>query len=251
MGVKLMEFTAKNKTDERYLYQFKNFINSELSIDEYLNKCDKKEISRIKNSLKLINLDESAKDEINQLCDQYTKIRPKFRKSNEPPLQLKRLENTINKLKSNRLKLGYRLQEISGLRVSEIADLEERDIKISQGTNQLIIHVRHGKGNKERYVKCFRDDWVLEKILKLQPKRNNKLFCTSKYIIENAKQHNFHTHDLRKVFANTFYYNCVEDKRTTISLLKLQLGHEKRNRTYLKYINRDINFYRSKLNKLK
>ena len=64
------------------------------------------------------------------MCDQYTKIRPKFRKSNEPPLQLKKLENTINKLKSKRLKLGYRLQEISGLRVSEIADLEERDIKI-------------------------------------------------------------------------------------------------------------------------
>ena len=129
MGVKLMEFTAKNKTDERYLYQFKNFINSELEIKDYLNQCNKKEISRLKNSLRLINL-------------------------------------------------GYRLQEISGLRVSEIADLEERDIKIN-ANNELIIHVRHGKGNKERYVKCFRDNWVLEKILKLQPKRNNKRFDRS------------------------------------------------------------------------
>jgi integrase len=245
-----MEFLiAKNKTEERYLYQFKNFLDSDLEIEDYLKKSDKKEISRLKNSLRLINLDESEKKEINILCDKYTKIRPKFRKEPEPTLNLKTLENTVNKLKSKRLKLGYRLQEISGLRVSEIADLEERDIKIN-ANNELLIHVRHGKGNKERYVKCFRDDWVLKEILKLKPKKNNKLFCAAKYIIENANKCNFHTHDLRKVFANIFYYNCTENKRTTIRLLKEQLGHEKRNRTYLKYINRNINFYKSKFNKL-
>jgi integrase len=36
----------------------------------------------------------------------------------------------------------------------------------------------------------------------------------------------FHTHDLRKAFANIFYYNCADDKDTTVRTLQRQLGHK-------------------------
>ncbi|MEN8908277.1 MAG: hypothetical protein ABF289_20160, partial [Clostridiales bacterium] len=52
----------------------------------------------------------------------------------------------------------------------------------------------------------------------------------------------FETHDLRRIFSQIVYYHYEADKDKTITTLKKLLGHNLDGKTYLKYLNRDINF---------
>lgn len=243
-----IEITTNDTTKRRYIYQVQNFLKQSADIEDYIKNLDKKELSKFKNGLKLIDLEN--KEKYMQLCNNQFEKSNKFKKKSEEQLKVKTLENKINRLKSKRLKLGYRLQMISGLRVSEIADIEERDIIISENKD-IKIHVRHGKNDKERWVHCFKDEYLLNQLMDLNPNKNNKLFCSKEYIIQQANKLSFHTHDLRKIYFNTFFYNCVEDRRKTIQLLKKNAGHSKKSRAYLYYLGRDINTYQSKIEKVK
>jgi integrase len=113
----------------------------------------------------------------------------------------------------------------------------------------MFVEVINGKGGKDRIVECLEDEYVKNELLDLKPKKNNKLFCSSKYIIDSANKYNFHTHDLRKAFAQIVYYNDYSDTETAIKNLQDQLGHSHNTKTYLKYINRDINMYYTKWDK--
>jgi integrase len=252
---------CESKTELNYFYAFKRFFDS---VDDFTgeepelylkNLKDRKQVSNLKKSFefllenKLIRDDEVNNNVLEQIKKEQER-KPKHKKRPEPQFKLRNAECSINHLKNKRLKLGYRLQIISGLRVAELADLEPEDISIKDN-KQICIRVKSGKGGNERHIVCFEDEWVLDNILEIEPRKNNKLFYSESYLKNSANRLGFHTHDLRKVFSNIFYYNCADDKYTTVRNLQRQLGHKIDSKTYLKYINRDINLYHTKWSKMK
>lgn len=216
-------------------------------LDDYVKQKikDKKQLSRLKCGLKEIG---AAKEDLQKLDKAFTFMK-KYKKAPEPQFKLKNIVNAIDRLKNKRLKIAYRLQIISGLRIGEIAKLTKKDISIDLDTSQIIIEVIKGKGNKDRRVKCFIDDWVLEELIKLTERKNGNLFYSKSYLMNKASKLNFHTHDLRKTNAFIFYYNNCENRRVTVEMLQNHLGHNLNSKTFLKYINRNINLYGTKWDK--
>ena len=117
-------------------------------------------------------------------------------------IYLEPMKRSINQISSDKLKLAYRLALISGLRVSELADLEARDINFIDG--KIYVDVRHGKGDKYGHIECKKDDYLCEKLqdyISLCPKE--KLFYSEAYMRRCAKNLNMECHDMRRVYAIT------------------------------------------------
>ena len=74
---------------------------------------------------------------------------------------------------------------------------------IFQSDGRLKIHVRHGKGGKEGWVTCLKDDYLYEHlkhhIETLQP--NERLFYDESYMRKYAWEHGMEMHDFRRAFA--------------------------------------------------
>lgn len=142
----------------------------------------------------------------------------------------------INAMKDKRKKLAFRLQEVSGLRISEIANLKKSDINFENG--KIYVTVIDGKGNKDRRVATIKDKYLYEELQQLD-ERKGILFYKSSTLRKKAWELGFKTHKLRKVTAKTInlkYMAKGADERR--ELIQRILGHEveKRNRTYLRYI---------------
>lgn len=73
--------------------------------------------------------------------------RPKVHNGMPNPIPEKALERALAAAKP-RMKCWLALEAYAGLRCQEVCYLEKVDIKLDEG----IIHVRHGKGGRERYV---------------------------------------------------------------------------------------------------
>lgn len=224
------------KTEDRYLYELKKFIDSGKCLEEYIkeNIKDKKQLSKLKNGLKLTDLDFNKRYDSKELIKREFENKKKYKRENKEIFKLKNAQNAINRIKNKRLKLAYRLMIISGLRISEIAKLTENDISVDSNNN-IIINVKHGKGDKNRTVTCLHDDWVLNGLLELDS-RKDKLFYSDNYLKRKAWEYKFQTHDLRRTFAEIIYYADGKEQ------LQEKLGHNKNSRTYLKYLNR-VNLY--------
>lgn len=169
------------------------------------------------------------------LIKKFVKEAKKKPKKMEEPFKLKNINCRINALHDKRLKLAFRLQEISGLRISEIHDLTKEDLTFLDNY-RILVNVRFGKGMKQRILQTLKDMYVWKELQNLK-ERKGKLFYSVIKMQKEAARLGFHTHDLRKVFAQVIYY-----KKADIELLKRLLGHTKASKTYLKYINREINF---------
>jgi len=116
-------------------------------------------------------------------------------------LHLKRTNQKINLLKDKRKKLAFRLMEISGLRIDEIAQLTRDDLQFIDG-HRIIVHVRDGKGGKARSIVTFNDKYVWNN-LQLLNDRNGKLFHSKVTLMKLAGELGFKSHRLRKVFSET------------------------------------------------
>jgi integrase len=224
-------------TQERYRKALKQFLDSKKSLENFCNEDlkNKKQIQKLKSGFKLFNSDKN----LIEILNIKEKYKDKYAKQPEEQFKLRKAECAINRLKNERLKIAYRLQIISGLRISELANLERKDIIFKKG--RLYINVVNGKYNKDRIVKCLPDKFVLDKLIGLDNRENGKLFYNKQYMIDEAREINFHPHDLRKTFAQIFYYNNPVSVEESKDQLREQLGHVKNSNTYLKYINRDIN----------
>lgn len=244
-----MEIKVKNKTQERYVIELKRFLKTGKDIFDYIEKNvkDKKELSKLHCGLKLIDF-EDKREILRKVKNMFDK-KPKYIKEPEPQLKVRNLENSINRMKNKRLKLAFRLQEIGGLRVQELSNLTIDDISINKDTDRIIISVKNGKGGKDRTVKCLYDKWVLDNLIQLEPRKNEKLFYSSGYMATQARKIcNFHTHDLRKVFAHNKFHNNTA--HNAVEELQQDLGHNENTRTYLKYLGRDINTVNTRWDKL-
>jgi integrase len=211
-----------------------------------LKDRDRKYINQTKQAVKYYyKAQDIYYNDITVKLNELHKITKKPKRKIEPTLYLKKVNMKINLMNNKELrkKVAFRLQEISGLRIAEIADLEKENIKFLDNY-RIQVTVKHGKGNKTRTIKAIRDKYVYEKLKELEPRANNKLFHSKVTLMKKANELGFKTHRLRKVFAdqiNLKIESKADDKRV---LLQKALGHETgpRNKTYKRYIDTNINY---------
>lgn len=244
----------KEKTEKRYLYELKKYQNSGKTLTKYIEEDikDRKQLSKLFCGIKLTDIEFADLYDVKKLIKSENEKMNKYKRSNQEQFKLRKIQNTINRLKNNRLKIAYRLQLISGLRIDELSNLKENDISVKNG--KILVNVREGKGGKSRKVECFEDKWVLTKLLELEPRKTGKLFYSPSYMKNMATKLNFVSHDLRKADLYIYFYNLAlstkeEDKR--IELVQERAGHNKNSMTYKKYINRDINLTNTKYDHMK
>lgn len=136
----------------------------------------------------------------------------------------------INRLNNEKLKLAFRLQYRSGLRIGEIAALDRsRDIVFGDdGTIKLTV--RSGKGSKPRTVNVT-DDEYLHNRLKSHIESltaNEDLFYSESYLLKKANEHGIRTHDLRRINSRQRFRKELaggNSKRTARKEVGRQLGH--------------------------
>lgn len=109
-------------------------------------------------------------------------------------------QRRINQISNERFKYAYRLMEISGLRVSEAADLEAPDIWFVN--EKIYVRVRNGKGGHGGIIECREDAYLRERLpdyLKKYPE--GKLFYSESYMREYAAKLGLECHDLRRIYS--------------------------------------------------
>jgi len=228
---KLSEITA-NTYINRLRYYYKN--NKVLD-----DKKSKNYINQTKNAIKYLYKmnDIYYSNETIDLSKIHDSM--KHKKPVKIKLKLSTTNKKINGLKDKRKKLAYRLQEVSGLRISEISNLTKNDITFENG--KIYITVIDGKGNKDRRVATIKDKYLYKELPELE-ERKGKLFHKENTLRKKAWELGFKTHKLRKVTAkylNLKYPAKNEDERR--EFIQKVLGHnvDKRNRTYKRYIDQN------------
>jgi integrase/recombinase XerD len=162
------------------------------------------------------------------------------------PDQFAKFINAISQLKYRML---FMTMYASGLRISEATHLQAKDIQSQRGQ----IHVRHGKGGKERFT--ILPDTLLQELRrywKLSPEcKDHFLFpgkdptqpihssSVRKILIETKIQlglpEKFHVHSARHCFATHMLESGVDSR-----VIQLLLGHACRSSTEIYTHLRDI-----------
>lgn len=135
----------------------------------------------------------------------------------------------INGLRDEKLKYALRLQLKSGLRVSEIAALQKKDLTFEDGS--IKIHVCCGKGRKAREVNVLEDNYLYHKLqLYVKEKDNNeRLFYTKDFLKHKVVAYGIETHDLRRLNAQKRFDIELKKgkcKRESKRVVQKELGHE-------------------------
>lgn len=202
-------------------------------IDELQNVKYKNEFSQYKNALlyflefqnKSLNKEQNTKIE-----ELENKTKKKYRKLKE--IDFQKVDRTIKHLKNKKLRLCYQTLIITGLRVSELAQISKEDCSLSE--QELIFSFTGKGGNQEQAILLKEDDKKLfdelaEMIQNTQD--TNKVFYSSNYLQQKAKQYNFTCHDLRRAYAKIEYRKTKSKSKVKE---KLRHSNEKTTEIYLK-----------------
>lgn len=136
---------------------------------------------------------------------EISKKKRNFSKKPRKVIYLHPTQRKINQMQNQKLKYAYRLAIISGLRVSELADLEASDIALSEG--KIMVTVKNGKGGHGGTIRCRQDPYLYEQMKTyLQEHPSGKLFYKEKTMEQKAGRLGFECHDLRRIYA-------IESKR--------------------------------------
>lgn len=238
------------KTIDAYLFHVGKFVNSGLSPREFLlyliNKKKSKETVRlagfaIKFYLSIISKQDSS---INKIIEKT----PNLKRDKILPVILSRddVERMIILTKNFNYRVMIMLMYASGMRAGEIINLKWGDVDFSRN----IIHIKLGKGNKDRIVML--SPKVKKNLLKLDIDKKGFVFKTyrnDKYslrtiemVVKNAAKKagikkKVTPHSLRHSFATHLLERGID-----IRYIKDLLGHANLQTTmiYTKVSNRDI-----------
>lgn len=160
------------------------------------------EYSAVKNGLKWLKQFDSSLNIPTE--EEFKAVSVKKRNRSKKPtkvIYLKPTQRKINQISDVKLKYAYRLAEVSGLRVSELADLEAEDFRFE--ADKIFVNVRHGKGGHGGWVECSQDMYLTEKLPEFlqQYATGEKVFYSSVYMRECADKLGIECHDLRRIFA--------------------------------------------------
>lgn len=147
--------------------------------------------------------------------------RPKVHNGMPNPIPEEALARAIKKA-DPRMRCWLVLEAYAGLRCQEVTYLEHRDIKYDEG----IIHVRHGKGGRERYVPLHAK--IIEALAKYKsPRDEGRLWPTVTPASVSQRINRYlhglgitHTaHKMRHRFGTKAYEASGQDILTTQRLL--------------------------------
>lgn len=163
----------------------------------------KNEYSAVKNGLKwLAKYDTSLKLPSEEEFLAVSKKKRNFSKKPKKVIYFKPTQRKINQIQNERLRYAYRLAEVSGLRVSELADLEAGDITLQE--RKIFVRVKRGKGGHGGLIECRQDAYLYDRLPDyLQKHPKGKIFYSEAYMRECADKLGLECHDLRRIFAIT------------------------------------------------
>ncbi|MBN1467996.1 MAG: tyrosine-type recombinase/integrase [Fusobacteriaceae bacterium] len=230
-------------TIKSYKNIIKKFMTSEeTDIFKYAeNMRYRDEVSHFKSALKEVyNLDRTSFSKLKDIHDKKIKRPRKIREQT----QLLSIWRTVNAIRNKKLKLAFRLSFVSGLRIKELAEIKKTDLIFDDKEKKIIVNVRKGKGNKPRYLWTIMPDEYLYNGLNELVKdlnENDQVFYSRSYLGSMATKYNFKNHDLRANTLRVIYYSDSQEKEKTIEVCQDFLGHSRKSKTYLYYLNKDIN----------
>lgn len=187
-------------------------VDKEWIIQETAKKFKtKNEYSAVKNGLKwLAKYDTSFRLPSEEEFLAVSKKKRNFSKKPKKVIYLKPTQRKINQIQNERLRYAYRLAEISGLRVSELADLEAGDITLQEG--KIFVRVKKGKGGHGGLIECRHDEYLYDRLPDyLQKYPEGKIFYSEAYMRECADKLGLECHDLRRIFAITTRNDLKQD----------------------------------------
>jgi len=164
-----------------------------------------------------IQLNEEVKEKIKLL-----ELETKKKKRSLKTLDFNKTEQTIKRIKNQKLKQNYQTLILLGVRVSELAGIAKKDCIVSD--NEINFSYS-AKGGKERSVTFYKDKEPklfanLKKEIEAIKDPTAKIFLSANYLQKNAVKYDFTCHDLRRAFAKR-EYKATKSKR----VVKEKLGH--------------------------
>ncbi len=241
----------RKTTEEKYINSLHRFLTKRYSREaeiEEINSDDLlKDLKKIKmrgETSAIVNGLRRVKNYINIPDEQELKKTIKSKtvklRENDEGKELKKIMKKINVLRDKKLKLGYRLMLMSGLRVFELAELNKKDIEITDAG--IKIKILDGKGGKSATINCLRDKY-LEKSLSeyLQSINEEKVFYSKKHMMNRALESGFECHDLRRAFSKLVYNEKKEEVGAYKANIEVQkvMRHTKLSTTKI-YLNSKI-----------
>ena len=153
------------------------------------------------------------------------------------------INRKINAIEDEKLKFAYRLMKVSGLRVSEVAMLERQDLQFKE--NQLLVHVRHGKGGSNGVVTCLADPYLVSKLKNYVADKSEgeRLFYSASVMKKKAWKLEIECHDLRRISAITYHKQLRSEGKSVEEadeLTKQFLRHERFSTTKRYLYNRKL-----------
>lgn len=200
--------------DQSILNTIEN-LNIDKMIDDLTSVKYKNEYSQYKNALlyflefQNISLNKEQNAKIKAL---EKETRKKYKKLETVHFQ--RIDRTIKHLKNKKLRLCYQTLVATGLRVFELAQITKDNCKLSD--DKLILEFNGKGGNHEQVILEKVDNEKLynelkEMIITIQD--NKKVFYSSNYLQQKAKQYNFTCHDLRRAYSKLEYKKTKSKKQ--------------------------------------
>jgi integrase len=205
-------YSAVNKVFRDIRFNDLSQIPDHLILGEVRKLGNKNQVSAAKNGLKhLKKYDGSLNLPTNEAFSEISKHKRNYVKSKGKKVDFDLMQRKVNAIRNKKLKLAFRLASISGLRVSELADLETGDLKFSEDGN-ITVSVRNGKGSKSGQVECLKDKYVCEQLKEYcnSQEDNNPLFYSESYMREKAGKMGIEMHDFRRAFAVLKKMDCMD-----------------------------------------
>ena len=205
-------YSAVNKVLQDLRFNSLSQIPESLIIKRVQHLGSKNLVSAAKNGLKhLYKFDDELNLPKDEAFSDISKHKRNYVKSKGKRIDFDKTQRKVNSIRNKKLKLAFRLASISGLRVSELADLEARDLKFNDD-GKVIVSVRNGKGGKSGQVECLKDKYVYEQLKEYcnSQEENKKLFYSESYMRERAGKLGLEMHDFRRAFATLKKMDCID-----------------------------------------
>ena len=203
-------YSAVNKVFDGIDFNDLREVSETKILDRIKNLKSKNQVSAAKNGLKYLQV---VNNHLQMPSDaqiaEISKHKRNYVKSRGKAVDYDQMLRKVNVLKNEKLKLAYRLAGISGLRVSELADLEAKDIEF-RDDGRISVSVRHGKGGKPGTVECLDDTYVYNKLKDYcRQNETGKLFYSESYMREKAHGLGMEMHDFRRAYAKIKKIECM------------------------------------------
>lgn len=204
----------------------------------------KNEFSAVKNGLKWLGrLHPELQLPTEEAFLNVSSRKRNFSKKRKKVIYLNPTQRKINQISNEKLRYAYRLALVSGLRVSELADLEAEDISFREG--KIYVNVRHGKGGHGGVVECTQDTYLMERLPGfLEENTLGKLFYSESYLRQCADKLGIECHDLRRIYAINTRNQLKKEMPIAEANLMVQrsLRHERFSTTKRYLFNRKLKF---------